>query len=372
MNSTSSSEYHFSGPYQFGTTFPNILGNPFCSAVRQPLIYYAKIEEPFHGQQSGKRKDKSNYFMKAFRWYTQEHGSCLKNEIPNSQVNNGFAAWLDKKYSEYLKGSNQEGSGFVPKQPSTIEADGIPKKKKSSRKFGRKRSPWGKRHGLNSKENSIVPVNNPRLSFQYILQPQDLSRTTSECCQRTSRLQSTTTIISKDSAKCTKVKVKSKSLLSIYRAQGERENKEVNPKLNAKNVICECLKKDAGTQYETYSLETLSPRYCKKNREFEDTNKTDEDTRKVCLTNKSCQCDEQIMTANAYPPHNTQELQEHFNKENKKDKIQGPLVDQATSKLPKAAVMFTDNTNRNSSELQNLSVQTSDHSINLVSTNRNA
>ncbi|OWR45542.1 hypothetical protein KGM_213945B, partial [Danaus plexippus plexippus] len=52
-------------------------------------------------------KIKDNCFVKAFRWYTQEHVPLSKTEsVTNKQELKGFATWLDEKYEEYLR-SNQ-------------------------------------------------------------------------------------------------------------------------------------------------------------------------------------------------------------------------------------------------------------------------
>ncbi|CAH2099642.1 unnamed protein product [Euphydryas editha] len=126
MNSpTSSSESDYE--YLFNNNFRanSFWTPPFYPTFGQPLIYYAEVKPKRRSRRNQENeKNKSNCFVKAFRWYTQEHVPFKKNQSSNnidSEDMKGFATWLDEKYNEYLQTNQIEQNQCTLTQASTLQ-----------------------------------------------------------------------------------------------------------------------------------------------------------------------------------------------------------------------------------------------------------
>ncbi|XP_046974612.1 uncharacterized protein LOC124540867 [Vanessa cardui] len=125
----------------------------FCPGLQPPLIYYAEVKPKRRNRRSRENeKYNSNCFVKAFRWYTQEHVPFTKTNSTNNIINKdirGFATWLDEKYNEYQDKNRIEKTQCILNQSSTLElisgAKIYDNKVPGSKKFPILRSPWSKK-----------------------------------------------------------------------------------------------------------------------------------------------------------------------------------------------------------------------------------
>ncbi|XP_064076859.1 uncharacterized protein LOC135194811 [Vanessa tameamea] len=195
----------------------------FHPGLENPFIYYAQVKPKRLNRRSRENeKYNSNCFVKAFRWYTQEHVPFKKTNSTNNVINKdlkGFATWLDEKYNEYQDTNRIEKTQCILNQSSTLElisgAEIYDNKVPGSKKFPILRSPWYKHRKSSSKREETDFTVKSNQSIKIILKPKNLSRATSECCQR-SDLQNNA-IISNTSALHMKLRPTSRSLTSVLK-----------------------------------------------------------------------------------------------------------------------------------------------------------
>ncbi|KAL4705260.1 hypothetical protein ACJJTC_010279 [Scirpophaga incertulas] len=210
---------------------------PFYQSLAQPLIYYTHVEPPGYANKPKEpKKANKNYFMKAFRWYTQERLPQPDDASRRSNMS-GFALWLDEKYNEYLQNKRSDECWPVfPKQTNEFRTGyssnaGEYSKQDKKNKCSKSKSSCKKdRRRVKDKDYKYGHENSHNL--EYILKPQDLNCSDSECCTRNrpkSPCQSLKTLISKR---------------SVFRSRSfdGNMNKWHNVKNNFKNtkVVCEC------------------------------------------------------------------------------------------------------------------------------------
>ncbi|XP_032516777.2 uncharacterized protein LOC116769698 isoform X2 [Danaus plexippus] len=202
--STSSSDYDC-GLYN-GHIQPFTHMQPLYPGLEHPLVYYAQVERKQRNQAYEKIKD--NCFVKAFRWYTQEHVPLSKTEsVTNKQELKGFATWLDEKYEEYLR-SNQLMKQNDVQINDPVDKSSRQKLVKRKKKF---KSPWRRRQKCLNKQNGDAILKTDK-SIEIILKPKNLSLSTSECCPKCNRSNTTITI---DINTPSTLKSKSESILYI-------------------------------------------------------------------------------------------------------------------------------------------------------------
>ncbi|XP_059049238.1 uncharacterized protein LOC131844382 isoform X2 [Achroia grisella] len=228
MSSTSSSECDcgLRDYYEYNANVRNVQGPPCYPTLRHPLIYCTQVQQPVYRKQRSRemRKGNPNFFVKAFRWYTQEHRPPHEDYSKDHDLTS-FAKWLDDKYNQFLLDSQMEDVNDVKmKQTFVINADkltnGSACRPCKTKIFARVKSPWRKRrHPISSKEDGDM-LRKSHDSLKYILAPKDVIRQTS-CCQ-----QSVTTVVSETEIQ-TKIVLKSQSLTSVRVRGSEHKPNDV-------------------------------------------------------------------------------------------------------------------------------------------------
>ncbi|XP_030029703.1 uncharacterized protein LOC115446986 isoform X1 [Manduca sexta] len=287
-SSSSSSDYSFDECYCNGVDSntedrKHAWAHPFFYNTTQPLVYYTQVQPACKRHTSREiRKDSPNCFVKAFRWYTQEHVPPQRNQFSNFNSNvTGFAAWLDTKYLQFVREGqlNQSSHIYKLQQTSSLEASKTIKQTNSkTRRKRRVKSPWRKRRNQN-KEGGDMTLKSHH-SFEYILQPKEMTRNVSEWCQPTPatlRNRSNMTNVSNEVCNCKKPATKSLSLTSVYQDNksnatflttvipDEKKDTFNKPKFTrtlTRDVSCQCVLKVAskistGTQYENSFINVL-------------------------------------------------------------------------------------------------------------------
>ncbi|CAK1548616.1 unnamed protein product [Leptosia nina] len=108
----------------------------------KPLVYYTHVER-----------------------HPNKRTESMSTDAPDVR---GFALWLDEKYREYLRDNRQQRTSF-------------PCESYGGRKFKRQKSPRKRHQKLTNSKDASLRSNK---SFEVLLHPKHVSRTTSECCQR--------------------------------------------------------------------------------------------------------------------------------------------------------------------------------------------
>ncbi|XP_073961726.1 uncharacterized protein [Choristoneura fumiferana] len=85
----------------------NLQRNPLCPLNGHAFVYHARVSRKNERCGNRKKKDNPNCFVKAFRWYTQEHKVPKMRSNDRSDLDE-FAAWLDQKYDQFLCDSQRK------------------------------------------------------------------------------------------------------------------------------------------------------------------------------------------------------------------------------------------------------------------------
>ncbi|XP_026323945.1 uncharacterized protein LOC113233151 isoform X2 [Hyposmocoma kahamanoa] len=182
--SSYSSDSDYSCPY--GAEFTH--QTPFYASMGQPLVYYAQVR--------GYKKNNPNCFVKAFRWYTQDHkpqsqrveAQCCKPDVSE------FATWLDIKYEQFLAEQAPQGHKQLKNTQTSVIVSGNTCCKNcgpcpDAKRFERLKSkcisysPWKKyrRQTQQQNPNERNLQEQTGQSMEYILSPKNISRAASEC-----------------------------------------------------------------------------------------------------------------------------------------------------------------------------------------------
>ncbi|XP_073946813.1 uncharacterized protein [Choristoneura fumiferana] len=149
----------------------NLQRNPLCPLNGHAFVYHARVSRKNERCGNRKKKDNPNCFVKAFRWYTQEHKVPKMRSNDRSDLDE-FAAWLDQKYDQFLCDS-QRKTAYESRLQIISSVQIAPNK--SCNPFRKYRRAADCRNGGDGCEKC-------NQSFEVIMQAKELSRPASECC----------------------------------------------------------------------------------------------------------------------------------------------------------------------------------------------
>ncbi|XP_053601245.1 uncharacterized protein LOC128669977 isoform X2 [Plodia interpunctella] len=249
----------------------------YYQTMGHPLIYYAKVQPSMRRNRSPRAKKGSpNFFVKAFRWYTQEHHPQTKEQTAGTKTPDfsNFANWLDSKYGQFIQENQQYNYYTSVQSPNRQEPNAVPPRSCNSCEFIMKPKKQMSITTSEHRQGNIRTVSETLAQKKSAAKSLSTTRSTSRVYdidyQKSIDIVMTEGTINEKKEKCSCTKTE---ILTLYENKSKQDynmNNASNKELpcNHVDVECQCdtvsmTKTDAHTQYDykvTAPPKTQQPR----------------------------------------------------------------------------------------------------------------